>query len=84
MLLDEAARHEPNSPAGCDDVPWLRGRIAQLENEKQCKQCARRPRNALVLPCLHLAYCAQCARATDRCPICNVVIAGVLEVRAET
>ncbi|KAI5058752.1 hypothetical protein GOP47_0026922 [Adiantum capillus-veneris] len=63
----------------------LEKHVKQIEKERQqvfCPACNKRPRDAVVIPCMHLEYCSECllrhrAINRDTCPKCNGPIRGI-------
>ncbi|MCO5610021.1 hypothetical protein L7F22_064256 [Adiantum nelumboides] len=57
----------------------------QLKKERQkkfCDACNEKPRNAVVIPCLHVNYCSNCLARhrnanSNTCPKCNAPIQGI-------
>jgi ankyrin repeat protein len=51
--------------------------IASAENGNTCVVCLAAPKNSLLLPCKHLAMCAECTKAIftsstqPQCPVCR-------------
>ena len=50
--------------------------VAPEEAHAPCALCAQRPRSHIALPCLHYAFCSECAKRLEQnklkcCPICN-------------
>ncbi|XP_023930660.1 baculoviral IAP repeat-containing protein 7-B-like [Lingula anatina] len=51
---------------------------SRLKEELTCKICMVEEVGVVFLPCGHLVACVQCAPALRNCPICRVVIKGVV------
>jgi hypothetical protein len=55
--------------------------IASVENGNTCIVCLAAPKDSLVLPCKHVAMCAECTKTVftssrqPRCPVCRSRIA---------
>lgn len=51
---------------------------------KDCVICLIEPRETVVLPCLHLSMCNECAKASwfrsNKCPICHQPIKRLMEI----
>lgn len=51
---------------------------------KDCVICLIEPRETVVLPCLHLSMCSECAKASwfrsNKCPICHQPIKRLMEI----
>jgi ankyrin repeat protein len=58
--------------------------IALAENGNTCVVCLAAPKDSVVLPCKHLAMCAECTRAVftsssrPQCPVCRSRIADCI------
>ena len=54
--------------------------IASAENGSTCVVCLAAPKDSVVLPCKHLAMCAECTKAVftssrePKCPVCRARI----------
>ncbi len=48
--------------------------IEQLQNKFLCVICLSKDKNALFLPCAHLAACLDCSLSLVNCPICRAKI----------
>ena len=44
-----------------------------------CIICLSRPKNTLINPCKHIAFCSSCP-AVDKCPICRTWIESLSEI----
>jgi hypothetical protein len=57
---------------------------ASAENGNTCVVCLEAPKNSLLLPCKHIAMCAECtlavftASSRPRCPVCRSTIADCI------
>ncbi|BBN18036.1 hypothetical protein MPTK1_7g19010 [Marchantia polymorpha subsp. ruderalis] len=56
----------------------LKAALEALEEEKEkhvCQICMTKPRNILIMPCMHLLYCDECLRkhlnTSNLCPVCR-------------
>mmetsp|Transcript_23625 Transcript_23625/g.51567 ORF Transcript_23625/g.51567 Transcript_23625/m.51567 type:complete len:208 (+) Transcript_23625:179-802(+) len=62
------------SPAACKELTSM----SDGSNSATCVVCWSAPKNCVVLPCKHMATCAECTKAvwssTKRCPICRAHI----------
>jgi hypothetical protein len=48
-----------------------------------CVKCAARTRNRVLLPCMHLYYCGECAKGMTSCEACNTQITGKVPAKLE-
>jgi hypothetical protein len=59
--------------------------IASAENGNTCVVCLAAPKNSLLLPCKHLAMCAECTKAIfalssqPQCPVCRSRIVDCID-----
>lgn len=44
--------------------------LQKLQREKLCKICMDRDIGIVLIPCGHLAVCAECSESLVKCPIC--------------
>ena len=42
-----------------------------IEDSTECVICMDNPKQALIMPCLHVSSCIDCSLALDKCPICR-------------
>eukprot|EP01028_Stygiella_incarcerata_P014672 TRINITY_DN99_c2_g1_i1.p1 TRINITY_DN99_c2_g1~~TRINITY_DN99_c2_g1_i1.p1 ORF type:complete len:301 (+),score=54.32 TRINITY_DN99_c2_g1_i1:68-970(+) len=63
---------------------------AKLENAEKrirekllCQICFERDRNAVIMPCMHMVCCSECASSVGSCPICRGPKAGVVSAFLE-
>jgi hypothetical protein len=55
----------------------VRATAKAAENKDTCVVCLEAPKNALLLPCKHIAICAECTKAVlasssqPQCPVCR-------------
>eukprot|EP00698_Gefionella_okellyi_P025372 TRINITY_DN9259_c0_g1_i2.p1 TRINITY_DN9259_c0_g1~~TRINITY_DN9259_c0_g1_i2.p1 ORF type:complete len:270 (+),score=62.84 TRINITY_DN9259_c0_g1_i2:786-1595(+) len=65
----------------------LKASQEQLEDERfktMCQICMDKPRDTLLLPCVHFLYCSACvskALAQGGCPACRTPVSGKLHVK---
>eukprot|EP00164_Ancoracysta_twista_P006248 GFYU01008674.1.p1 GENE.GFYU01008674.1~~GFYU01008674.1.p1 ORF type:complete len:326 (-),score=78.31 GFYU01008674.1:189-1166(-) len=63
-------------------VKELEQNLKDTQSNYVCRICYDKPRNAVVLPCLHFLYCRDCIyrheHATKTCPTCQVEIKAIL------
>jgi hypothetical protein len=63
-------------------VVALEARVRELEARAPteaaavCGACRQRPREALMLPCQHVAACRSCAPRAETCPLCAARLVG--------
>lgn len=66
----------PSAPPEHDaDVP-----VVDANADHTCVVCMDAGRNAVFMPCTHLACCARCAKACTTCPICRQPVQNVVVV----
>lgn len=44
---------------------------AQIENNRNCKECLENEADAACLPCGHVSYCEECVEKHASCPVCE-------------
>ena len=52
----------------------------ELKDRIMCVKCKQRKRVRLLLPCAHLATCAECLGDGKECPICRSAVKGIVSV----
>lgn len=57
----------------------LRGAAARV----LCRQCERVERAVALLPCMHMHFCAACAKVMQQCATCNVTVTGKLPAKLD-
>jgi hypothetical protein len=78
-IKEQQLRSIEPPPSGMSSVA-----IASAENGNACVVCLAAPKNSVVLPCKHLAMCAECTKAVSisssqpRCPVCRSKIADCI------
>jgi hypothetical protein len=86
-LRTELERARAALGAAARERAALGARLAAAESEAAarraaalCGLCREAPRNCVVLPCMHLATCADCARRRaalePSCPVCHAAATG--------
>lgn len=59
----------------------------EYEQRLQCMICMEKPRETVVLPCLHFLFCETCMfehkKSSNKCPSCNQTTTGSLHCRLE-
>ena len=87
--LEEAARLQEEAARLQEEKTGLEQRLEAAEGSgwvqpQECLCCLRAPRDALYLPCGHLATCIACTELLVRqgrpCPACNGQVLQVLRV----
>eukprot|EP00887_Chlorella_sp_A99_P002589 scaffold6.g2589.t1 len=63
-----------------EQVRSLEARLKDYHDVTHCRLCQQRPRNCVVLPCLHFLYCDNCFKAhcsaSPACPACHAAVSG--------
>lgn len=54
--------------------------LNNLEIEQQCVVCCDAPRSVVLIPCKHLAVCADCSKLLKDCPVCRTKIQTAIEI----
>jgi len=56
-------------------------KLEEEHNKSSCIICYERPRNTVLLPCMHFLFCIECTQALkeSRCPNCRCTIHGKLQ-----
>lgn len=68
----------------CSSKPAMNIQETALENAHPppiCRFCCASDTCMLILPCLHLCACRSCVVILNKCPICNLAKANVIEAR---
>jgi len=60
-----------------DDVARTK---AALHDATHCVVCMDRPRERMLMPCSHFAFCTPCVADVKHCPLCNQAPTGHLRV----
>lgn len=64
--------------ANAEECERLRKRLADLEMTFECRLCGANA-DMCGLPCGHIAHCETCVYKSNRCPICNTLVRGVVK-----
>jgi len=51
-----------------------------MEDFTECVICMDNPKQALMMPCLHVSSCMNCSVALDKCPICRENIDSIKKI----
>ena len=75
-----------NSVYKMQDIYGLQTKGDDGMDDVECVVCMSEPRDTIILPCLHMCLCNECAEVfrfqTDRCPICRSFVETLLTVDA--
>jgi len=57
--------------------------VDNLRSMSMCIRCGVTQVQCMLLPCLHICYCEDCANTARRCPLCRQTIIGTLRIFVE-
>eukprot|EP00927_Polykrikos_kofoidii_P027010 TRINITY_DN2391_c0_g1_i2.p1 TRINITY_DN2391_c0_g1~~TRINITY_DN2391_c0_g1_i2.p1 ORF type:complete len:288 (+),score=66.83 TRINITY_DN2391_c0_g1_i2:661-1524(+) len=62
------------------EVRAVRAELSEAVERNLCCICQETPREVLLQPCLHFAFCQSCVERVDICPLCRENVQGISRV----
>lgn len=75
-----ASRAEFLREASQAEVRAVRAELSEAVERHLCCICQEAPREVLLQPCLHFAFCQSCVARVDICPLCRENVQGISRV----
>lgn len=82
------AQHHQLQQQFSDSLQHVRAVEERMEQAVLCQICFERPRDTVLMPCMHFLYCqscmhqssSSCSGAGQRCPVCRAAVSGQVVV----